>query len=112
MLSAWDTQYKDDPDMQFVAGILKHHGVVRRAPAPAAAGPSQPTLEKSVVGAGLVEPPVSREKEKRKKKRDVLGKNERAKEKKDQRVPFNFEKVMLSSLKKRCGGFLKMLASG
>lgn len=103
VLLAWDEQYKDDPNMNFVAGVLKHYGsgLSRRS-----AGPSQSSNGTSAEGEGS----ASRSSGEEKKKRDVLAelsKSEKAtpkrkKEKKkqpqqnqNQGVPFDFEKVCL-----------------
>jgi hypothetical protein len=107
VLLAWDEQYKDDPNMNFVAGVLKHYGsgLSRRS-----ARPSQGSNGTSAEGEGSASRSSGEEK-KEKKKVDVLAelsKSERAtpkrkKEKKkqeeqpqqqNQRVPFDFEKVM------------------
>lgn len=111
VLLAWDEQYKDDPNMNFVAGVLKQYGsgLSRRS-----ARPSQSSNGTNADGEGSASRSSGEEK-KEKKKVDVLAElsnSERAtpkrkKEKKkqqpqpgpqQQRVPFDFEKVCLYPL--------------
>lgn len=107
VMSAWNEQYKDDPNMHFVAGILKHYGgsIVGRTPSGGPTGPSQGAttapVQDDLTRMGL----MNGDKEK-KKNLDILtelSRSERTKEKKEQkkkkqqnqRVPFNFERVHL-----------------
>ena len=101
VLLAWDEQYKDDPNMYFVAGVLKHYG----------SGLSRRSGRSSQSGGATTDETTSNgEEEKKKEKKnkvDVLAelsKSEKAstkvkKEKKkkqepqNKRVPFDFEKV-------------------
>src|SRR5260221_12439825 len=105
VLLAWDEQYKDDPNMNFVAGELKHYGsgLSRRS-----ARPSQSSNGTSAEGEGSAS--RSSGEERKEKKVDVLAEVSRSekatpkrkKEKKrqqqqpgpqqqNQRVPFAFE---------------------
>jgi len=85
VLGSWHEQYKDDPNMHFVAGILKY---------------SRGT--KVVVKDSVLQKPPSPEKDKM--RQEVQRKKEKMeglKKEKQKRAPFNFETVLYIFLSKR-----------